>query len=498
MKRSLAILAIPSLLLSSACADRNDPTVPTTPDRPARLTYAYARIEGSIIIREEPYTGNFLVTCHDNTIAGIADRGTYSLILKLEIVAGDTGVGCTFDVGQPVQATHNFEAKLADRIDSLQTQKVDVIVLPDAPPLARMELPIKSVSAAAGHTCAVSATNTVYCWGMNKGAELGFGSHLQTLHPARVVWDKTAVQVAASGYVQTLYGTYFRSPQSCALREDGTVYCWGDAMLSSFDTTVTSKEAQFPQPVPKLPAFTRIEGGARRPCGITASEELYCWGGGDYYQDVAPGRIALAGVVDVASGEVHRCALTRDGKTHCWGYNEWGEFGDTTTALSFKRIAAGAKFTCALDQEGRAYCWGRNNVGQLGRAGTTTECHWGGETHMCNGTDVSPKPVATDLRFTDIDAGSSHVCALAVDGRLYCWGEGANGQLGNDGFNYQTVPVTVLLSLGLRFAQFSVGDRHACGIATDGKLYCWGQGEFGQLGAGTKADHSRPIAVWGQ
>ena len=504
MTRIVSILATSSLLLSSACADRNDPTVPTTPDRPARLTYAYARIEGSIVISEKSYHGGLLVTCGDNTIAGVANNGSYSLLLKLEVTSDVVVVGCRLDVGQPVRTSQTFEISPVASVGALQTKRVDVLVLPEAPALARMERPIKSVSTAGSHTCAVSATSAVYCWGLNKAAEVGFGWHLPTLHPARVVWDKTAVQVLASGSNTWYFGSYSdaQAPRSCALREDGAVYCWGDASVeatvSFADSIVSSQEPRLPKRVENVPAFTRILGGAKRPCGLTASEDLYCWGNVYSYDDVLPGLIDQ-GVVDVASSQEHRCWLKRSGKWRCWGDREWGEFGDTTTAHTFKRIAAGHNFTCALDNDGLAHCWGRNNLGQLGRAGTTAEClAAGGYMTRCPATDISPQRVATDVRFSHIEAGKDHVCALAVDGRLYCWGEGKEGQLGHGGNIAQTSPVAVALPEPLRFTQFSVAEHHACGVATDGWLYCWGQGEQGQLGTGTKNDQTRPTAVWGQ
>lgn len=161
MRRILAALSASSLLLGSAC-DRNDPTIPTTTERPPRFSYAYARIEGSITIKEDPYSGDILVTCSTATIAGHARAGTYSMLLRFEI-ASVMSESCRIDVGQPIQATRSFELPITIRIDSLPVTKVDVVVLPDLPPRARMELPIKSLSAAGAHTCAISATGATYC-----------------------------------------------------------------------------------------------------------------------------------------------------------------------------------------------------------------------------------------------------------------------------------------------------------------------------------------------
>lgn len=307
------------------------------------------------------------------------------------------------------------------------------------------------------------------------------------------MWDQTAVDVATSGYVRASPSAGVSSPGSCALNEDGVVYCWGEAMLQAFDSGVTSKASQLPQRVRSVPEFVRIESGAGKTCGITATEDLYCWGR-FIYGMFTLGEIPVQSVTDIASSERHACALTREGKRHCWGYDSWGEIGDTATEHSFKRIAAGLNFTCALDNEGFAYCWGRNHMGQLGRGDTTLECGWG----KCPDTDVSPQRVATDIRFTDIGAGMSHACALSVDGLVYCWGDGAFGQLGNRTTQLRTEPVVVALQDPLRFEQFVVGSQHTCGVATDGKIYCWGRGDLGQLGTGSTDHHNKPAVVWGQ
>jgi alpha-tubulin suppressor-like RCC1 family protein len=119
--------------------------------------------------------------------------------------------------------------------------------------------------------------------------------------------------------------------------------------------------------------------------------------------------------------------------------------------VSFASISAPhlAPFTCALTATGTVYCWGNGENGTLGR-GTL-------------GNAASPAPVAGGHVFTQVDAGIFHACALeAGTGRVFCWGV-SGGYFG---------PTPVAIPGDVRFTSITVGD-HGCGLATDGRYYCW-------------------------
>src|SRR6185369_7220937 len=73
-------------------------------------------------------------------------------------------------------------------------------------------------------------------------------------------------------------------------------------------------------------------------------------------------------------------------------------------------------------------------------------------------------------------------CAIVAGGKVLCWGEGSQGELGNaDSFDSPD-PVEVA---GLTdVVQLSTGTYHSCALRRDRSLYCWGHGEFGELGDG--------------
>ena len=90
--------------------------------------------------------------------------------------------------------------------------------------------------------------------------------------------------------------------------------------------------------------------------------------------------------------------------------------------------------------------------------------------------------MSTPLRFTEVAAGGHHSCALGADGRAYCWGNNEWGQLGDNTLTSRTTPEPVYGDV--RFRSLEAGNNVTCGTTTGGESYCWGSGHFGALGSG--------------
>src|SRR5207249_4507377 len=134
---------------------------------------------------------------------------------------------------------------------------------------------------------------------------------------------------------------------------------------------------------------------------------------------------------------------------------------------------------CGVTTDGTAYCWGSNTHGELGD-GTTTQ-------------QATPVPVAGNLRFATISAGSAHSCGVTTSGDAYCWGANPDGRLG-DGTTTQA-PAPVPVAGGFAFTTVRVGDNHSCGVTTSREAYCWGANDLGQLGNGTRTPSPTPAPV---
>jgi alpha-tubulin suppressor-like RCC1 family protein len=265
--------------------------------------------------------------------------------------------------------------------------------------------------------------------------------------------------------------------------------------------------------------------GDQQWCG-TDQTGLYCWGWfPDPIDPVAMIRgLSIDGpaifasdppISGLSTGDHHSCGLTPEGRGICWGVNKLGQLGDGTlnntplvvgtwpnevwdpqlatvnTDVRFTQIAAGSTHTCAVDGNGGAHCWGDNREGQLGTA-PGTECTWSDVTGPYN-CRTTPAPVSGSLAFRSLSAGFGFTCGITTQGTAYCWGQNANGQLGNGGRT--SVPAPAPVGGGLVFADISAGTDHACGLTTDGQLYCWGRNLKGQLGNGQTSDALMPVRV---
>jgi alpha-tubulin suppressor-like RCC1 family protein len=96
---------------------------------------------------------------------------------------------------------------------------------------------------------------------------------------------------------------------------------------------------------------------------------------------------------------------------------------------------------------------------------------------------LAPAATAT-LAFRQVSAGYYHTCGVTTDDRAFCWGEGSSGELGDGTNTSQLSPVAV--AGGLRFRQVSAGTSYTCGVTIDDAAYCWGDNGAGQLGDGTQ------------
>jgi alpha-tubulin suppressor-like RCC1 family protein len=127
-------------------------------------------------------------------------------------------------------------------------------------------------------------------------------------------------------------------------------------------------------------------------------------------------------------------------------------------------ITTGDTHACALADDGRVFCWGENDQGQLGDG--TTQYRDFGTVPVVGITDAHA--IAAGIRFS---------CAVVDGGSVWCWGEDP----GSDGTS--TVPLKVP---GIDDAQFvAAGGNFACALRETHQVVCWGNNALGQLGTGT-------------
>jgi alpha-tubulin suppressor-like RCC1 family protein len=233
---------------------------------------------------------------------------------------------------------------------------------------------------------------------------------------------------------------------------------------------------------------------SRHACAVTTEGGVKCWGQNDEGQlgDGSTSQSAVpidvqglsSGVVQVATGGNHSCALMAARTVKCWGFNSYGQLGSgtfgTATPIDVPgltdvvAIAAGDAHSCALTLAGGVKCWGRNVEGQLGR----------GTFGTLSDRFPAPDDVATltsDVRA--IAAGNTRTCAIMQSsGAAKCWGDNSAGGVGDNSQTNRNTPTDVT-GLSSSVVSIAAGDGHTCAVMADGGINCWGRNFFGQLGA---------------
>lgn len=319
----------------------------------------------------------------------------------------------------------------------------------------------KAIAAGDVHTCALTITNGVRCWGFDLFGQLGDGTqgdgYNARLAPVDVVGLSSGVQAIALGY-----------QHSCALMMNGGVKCWGGNDHGELG-----------------------DGGGGIPC--IKQPDSAC--------RLTPVDVAglSSGVQAIVAGYQHSCALTVKGGVQCWGDNSAGQLGDgkgskdgdhsavpvdvAGLTSGVKAISAGADHTCALMTEGNVKCWGANIYGKLGDGGGGVPCQ--SAPYICRLTPVDVVGLTTPIR--QIAAGGVFTCSLTMARDVECWGYAGHGEIGDgtqgDENQVRLTPTRVIgLDGGVR--AISAGGGYVCAITTIGGVKCWGYNDAGQLGDG--------------
>jgi alpha-tubulin suppressor-like RCC1 family protein len=239
-------------------------------------------------------------------------------------------------------------------------------------------------------------------------------------------------------------------------------------------------------------------------------------------------------VLGLAAGDAHTCAIVAGadavegapGYVMCWGANESGQLGDGSPLLAdskeprqvlvspgpggqgggasgsaiprlsnyFSGVCAGKNFTCAelvipdAAGAGRVACWGSNAKGQLGAAYADPGPYNGPFQGV---TDSAANDKGIDLH--GVTCGAEFACALGPDGKPWCWGANESGQLGNGAAGAPGIAAAGID--GFAFTQISAGARHVCASKADGTVWCWGDGSSGQLGTGALKGLATPTLL---
>lgn len=199
--------------------------------------------------------------------------------------------------------------------------------------------------------------------------------------------------------------------------------------------------------------------------------------------------------IEIGGGGNYACALSSANVLRCWGDNANGRLGDGTVVDRpapvdvlgglgpVTQVVGGSGTTCALLTNGSVRCWGNNANGAVGD-GTFTQR-----------TSPTPVNLPDGVLALGIGPSSNHFCAVMADRTARCWGTNGSGELGDLSTTNRNAPVVVS---GLaNVAGFAVGGDFTCALLMTGEVRCWGGNGTGQLGDGSGTTQPSPKQVVG-
>ncbi|MSZ04551.1 MAG: hypothetical protein F2700_08855 [Actinobacteria bacterium] len=276
----------------------------------------------------------------------------------------------------------------------------------------------KAINAGMWHTCAILDNDTVKCWGKNDHGELGLGDTSHRGDNASEMGDNLPTVDLGTGRIAKVMSS--AGVHSCVLLDNNTIKCWGyngNADLGLGDTDNRGDNSS--EMGDSLPAV-----------------------------DLGTGRTAKA----VSSGGGGTCSILDNDTVKCWGYSAQGQlgYGDTNnrgdvggemgdnllavdlgTGRTASAIWYGDLHVCALLDNGSVKCWGWNSVGQLGLGDTDNRGDSGAEL----GDSLGIVPLGAGRNALSITAAWDHSCALLDNDTIKCWGNNAEGELGQGDAN---------------------------------------------------------------
>lgn len=254
-----------------------------------------------------------------------------------------------------------------------------IVPIATTPQVFLASQPVAAVATGDTHDCAVTNGGAAFCWGDNDFNVRGTGgpvSHSFDFIPNPVSGGFTFTAITAG------------RTHTCGLEASGEALCWGQVeavglIAASPDTGcgLATECVATPVRVAQNRHYKALSAGFQVTCGITTLDELYCWGPGEANPGalIEPAKVDLpSAVTQVSVGWGIACAIVTGGDAWCWGRNTYGQLGNGSAAdlvlppakvvdgHSFSAISAGSAHTCALGLEGRTWCWGSNQYGGLG------------------------------------------------------------------------------------------------------------------------------------
>jgi alpha-tubulin suppressor-like RCC1 family protein len=192
---------------------------------------------------------------------------------------------------------------------------------------------------------------------------------------------------------------------TCALKDDWTLWCWGDNREGelgdgSYEKRVEPTRAIAPE------RFRMVAAAAHHVCGVTLDDRLLCWGR-NYEGQLGNGQPPSTKPVNYAAAQ-----------------NMVRQF------TGFRALALGYSSTLVALENGELYASGDLTLGMRG---------------FKSSPQSTPQKIPMPGSVVEVAAHATHRCALLSDDSVWCWGKGDGFELGNGHDENHAEPVRVAL-----------------------------------------------------
>ncbi len=366
---------------------------------------------------------------------------------------------------------------------------------------------IIQIATGGNNTCAISNAGNAYCWGADNNDQLGNGATTGTqTTPVKVLAGAATGSDTDGTYLINIKQISIHNDGVCALSYSGNTYCWGYGLSGQIGDNQIASNRNTPVKVLKGEAIGSDTDGtylinikqiATGTCAISYAGNIYCWGGGNNGRlgngnttaqstpvKVLKGEATgsdtdgtyLVNFKQIATSSTATCAISNAGNAYCWGNSISGQRGNGTTTgtqttpvkvlagaatgsdtdgtylINIKQIVVGITHACAISNADNAYCWGGVANGQVGDNQISTNRTIpvrvvAGSAAGTVDADGASSTANFLINIKQINATGSGAatCAISYAGNIYCWGNAANGRLGNNLTTpIQSIPINVV------------------------------------------------------
>ena len=424
---------------------------------------------GDVIIFPQSNSQRILVGNNSNSVANLTISSNATYFMGQNIGINTSNPRATLDINGDLNVS-SLVAMNANVNTLAVTGNASICGL-----IAGNTTKLMTSSALTTSTMIVTSTGQVHVWGANNTGQLGNDTKIDSQIPINISTIATG-SIYNGGNIKTIVAIAAGQYNALAIDSNGQIHGWGQ---------ITITQSQIPINISTIASGSIYNGGA------------------------------IKTIVAIASGYVHMLVIDSAGQIHAWGQNNNGQLGNNTllgnsgttqtvpinistiitSSIYNKKIVAitcGESYTLVIDSTGQIHAWGNNTYGQLGN-----------NTLLGNNGTSQTIPIAVTLgsisgkTIVAITAGRYHTIALDSTGQMHAWGYNGQGEIGNNTYLTQKIPIAITLGSisGKIIVTIAAGNYHTLALDSTGQIHAWGNNSYGQLGNNTLTLSSIPINI---